>query len=130
MLDSEGMKTNRIWQPNSNRQGGVKNRFRILPFENSRTSSQSWRVTGSKRDGIRVRENFSDQAAAQARRVELETEWLGQQTDTALRATKLTEAQSGVSESVLLRAFLCLWKSVSRSRLFSLATARATREKL
>ena len=98
MLDSEGMKTNRIWQPNSNRQGGVKNRFRILPFENSRTSSQSWRVTGSKRDGIRVRENFSDQAAAQARRVELETEWLGQQTDTALRATKLTEAQLRLAE--------------------------------
>src|ERR1022692_1848317 len=97
------MKSNRIWQPNSNRQRGVKNRFRILPFENSRTRSRSWRVTGSKRDGTRIRENFSDQGAAQARRVELETEWLGQQTDTALRATKPTETQLRLAEVAFVK---------------------------
>jgi len=97
------MRANRLWQPLADGKSGVKNRFRILPFTNPRTGTDSWRVTGSKRDGTRIRENFSDQAAAQARRVELETEFLGQQTDTSLRATKLTETQLRLAEVAFVK---------------------------
>lgn len=97
------MRKNRLWQPMDNGKRSVKSRFRILPFENFRTGSHSWRVAGTKRDGTRVRENFSDQAAAQARRVELEAEWLGQQTDTSLRATKLNETQLRLAEVALTK---------------------------
>src|SRR2546430_852428 len=68
-----------------------KHRFKIVPFLN-RTGSQSWRVSGVKRDGTRVRENFSDPKGAHCRLIELEGEYLGRASeDTALRATRLTD---------------------------------------
>ncbi|MGH7971447.1 MAG: hypothetical protein ACREIC_22235, partial [Limisphaerales bacterium] len=71
---------------------GHRERFRIVPFVNA-TGSQSWRVTGSTRQGKQIRENFADLKAAQCRQVELTTEYLGQHTETQIRATKLTDRQ-------------------------------------
>lgn len=78
-------------------------RFKIQPFTNPRTGTASWRVTGSKRDGARVRENFAEQVSAQCRQVELETEWLARQTDTSVRATKLTDTQLKLAEVAFIR---------------------------
>jgi integrase len=84
-------------KPNRHRQ-----RFAIQDFTNA-TGSTSYRVTGYKRDGARVRENFADIKAAQCRQVELETEYLARETDTTIRATKLTDAQIKLSEMAFLR---------------------------
>ena len=35
-----------------------KQRFKILAFINPRTKTTSWRVSGIKRNGQRIRENF------------------------------------------------------------------------
>ena len=78
-------------------------RFRIQTFVNPRTCTKSFRVTGSKRDGTRIRENFAEIKAAECRQVELHTEYLARQTDTAIRATKLTDTQLRLAESCFLR---------------------------
>src|SRR5262245_31954874 len=68
-------------------------RFRVVPYTNPRTKGKSWRVTGTKRGGLRIRENFSTTEAAQCRQNELEAEWLSKESDTAIRATTLTPDQ-------------------------------------
>ena len=80
-----------------------KEPFKIQPFANPRTGSQSWRVTGFKRDGARVRDNFNELKAAECRKVELTTEWLAKHADTAVRATKLTETQVKIAEAAFIR---------------------------
>lgn len=81
----------------------AKSRFRILPFTN-RAGSQSWRVTGIKRDGTRIRENYADQQSAQCRQIDLEAEFHARQsTDTGLRATKLTDTQVKIAEVAFVR---------------------------
>lgn len=80
-----------------------KPRFQVLPFTNERTGSKSWRVTGTKRDGCRIRENFADIKAARCRQVDLENEWLARETVTAIRATDLTDAQLRLAESAFLK---------------------------
>jgi integrase len=81
---------------------GHHERFRIIPFLNA-TGTQSWRVTGSDRTGKQIRENFADLKAAQCRQVELNMEWLGRQTETQIRATKLTDPQLRLCEAALLK---------------------------
>jgi integrase len=90
-------------KPKAARPPPKRQRFKIQPFENKRTESQSWRVTGTKRDGSRVRENFADQVSAECRQNELEIEWLARQTETGIRATRLTEVQVRLAESVFMR---------------------------
>jgi integrase len=86
--------------------GAMKNTYRepfkIRPFVNH-AGSESWRVDGRKRDGTRVRENFADLKRAEARKLELTTEWLARETDTALRATKLTDVQVKLAEVAFVR---------------------------
>jgi integrase len=86
-------------RPKANRH---RQRFTIQDFTNA-TGSQSYRVSGYKRDGARVRENFADLKAAQCRQVELETEFLARETDTAIRATKLTDPQLRLAEAAFVR---------------------------
>lgn len=76
----------------------IKQRFKIVEFKNPRTKSTSWRVTGTRRNGDRVRENFTDSNAAQCRQVELEGEFFTAPSETHLRATKLTETQLHLAE--------------------------------
>jgi integrase len=74
-----------------------QNRFKVAEYQN-RTGSVSWRVSGTKRDGTRVQENFADPKDAQLRQVELEGEFLARHADTTLRATRLTDSQIHLAE--------------------------------
>jgi integrase len=79
-----------------------RTKFNILEFTN-RSGSQSWRVSGYKRDGSRVRENFSSVEAAQCRQMDLESEYLQRQTETAVRATKLSDEQIRLAETAFAK---------------------------
>src|SRR5512139_3501985 len=77
--------------------------FRIITFKNA-SGTESFRVTGHKRDGKRIRENFAELIAAQARQSELTLEWLqNAPPETAARATKLTDDQLRAAEAAFLR---------------------------
>ena len=78
-------------------------RFKIREYQNPRTGTQSWRVEGIKRDGTRIRENFQEQDGARVRQGELETEYLTGQTETTVKATKLTEEQIRFAENAFAR---------------------------
>jgi integrase len=80
-----------------------KARFRILKFVNPRTDTTSWRVTGTRRNGDRIRENFADAEEAQYRHTELEAEFHATNGVAALRATRLTDEQVGVAEAAFKR---------------------------
>jgi integrase len=77
----------------------LKARFSVVPFTNS-SRTVSYRINGKMPDGSRVRENFKDQAAAEARRLELEMEFRKKlPTDNLmLRATELNDAQLRIAE--------------------------------
>lgn len=77
-------------------------RFKLQPFGN-RGGTVSWRVSGSQRDGTRIRENFADEQAARCRRIELESEFHAGQTETAMRATKLTHEQVQLAEVAIIK---------------------------
>jgi len=81
----------------------VETRFKIKPFTNPRTHTQSWRVEGIRRDAARVRENWADQAKARCRQIELETEFLQGHVETAVRATRLTQEQITLAELAFIR---------------------------
>ena len=73
-----------------------KQRFKIIKFINPRTDTTSWRVSGIKRNGERIRENYADLQEAQLRYTELEGEFHAANGSAALRATRLTaEAACG-----------------------------------
>ena len=77
-----------------------RQRFKIIPFTN-RGGSESWRVSGVKRTGERIRENFLDEASARCRQTELEAEYLARAGEpTALRSTRLSETQARIAEAV------------------------------
>ena len=78
-------------------------RFKLLPFINPRTGTPSWRVTGTRRNGERIRENFTDSEEAQFRQTALEGEFHAANGVAALRATRLTDEQVGIAEAALKR---------------------------
>ncbi len=80
----------------------LKEPFRIVAFINPRTDTPSWRVTGFKRDGTRIRENYADQTKAEARKLALATEWLSGHAETGMQATKLSPDQVRQAESAFL----------------------------
>ena len=80
-----------------------KARFKILPYTNPRTGTPSWRVTGTRRNGERIRENFARAEEAQYRFTELEGEFHAANGVAALRATRLTDNQVGVAEAAFKR---------------------------
>ena len=80
-----------------------KARFKILPFTNPRTGTPSWRVTGTRRNGERIRENFASAQEAQYRHTELEAEFHAANGVAALRATRLTDEQVGIAEAAFKR---------------------------
>jgi site-specific recombinase XerD len=57
------------------------------------SGSPGWRVIGTKHDGTRVREKFVDRSKAGGRQQELQVESVGANLATALRPTRLTDAQ-------------------------------------
>ena len=76
-----------------------KQRFKILQFINPRTNTTSWRVSGIKRNGERIRENYADPQEAQLRYTELEGEFHAANGTAALRATRLTDEQVAIAEA-------------------------------
>jgi len=80
----------------------TKQRFKIQEFEN-RSGSTSYRVTGYKRSGERVRDNYAELAAAKVRQMDLELEYLQKEATTQVRATRLTEDQIRIAENCFLR---------------------------
>ena len=80
-----------------------KARFKIIPFTNPRTGTPSWRVTGTRRNGERIRENFARAEEAQYRCTELEGEFHAANGVAALRATRLTDEQVGIAEAAFKR---------------------------
>ena len=76
-----------------------KQRFKIIEFINPRTESTSWRVSGIKRNGERIRENFMKPKEAQYRYTELEGEFHAANGTAALRATRLTDEQVAIAEA-------------------------------
>ena len=80
-----------------------KARFKILPFTNPRTGTPSWRVTGTRRNGERIRENFASAQEAQYRHTELEAEFHAANGVAALRATRLTDEQVSIAEAAFKR---------------------------
>jgi integrase len=79
-----------------------KQRFKITEFLNP-SGVVAFRVSGSDRDGKQIRENFKDEAGARCRQIELETEYLQGERETAIRATKLSEDQLRLAEHVIRR---------------------------
>lgn len=80
----------------------LNERFQLQEFPN-RGGTFAWRVSGYKRDGTRIRENFADEQAARCRRIELESEFHAGQTETAMRATKLTHEQVQLAEVAIIK---------------------------
>jgi len=77
-----------------------RQRFKIVSYTN-RGGSESWRVSGVKRTGERIRENYSDEAAARCRQAELEAEYLARTAEpSTLRSTRLSETQTRIAETV------------------------------
>jgi integrase len=81
----------------------AEQRFKVKEFENASGKTTSWRVDGYKRDGTRVRENFSQEATAKARAADLELEYLGQHSPARLRETSLTDNQLRLAEAAFIR---------------------------
>jgi len=77
-----------------------RQRFKIVHFTNPSGETVS-RVSGVKRDGTRIRENYGDEVSARCRQTELEAEYLARAGEpTTLRSTRLTETQARLAETV------------------------------
>lgn len=94
---------NVIALPTRKRAAVVAQRFKIVEFQNPRTGTKSYRVTGMKRDGERVRENFQDQERAECRQAELQTEWLCGHVEETPRKTSLADDKLRMAETVFIQ---------------------------
>jgi len=77
-----------------------KGRFKIIRFRNP-SGVLVWRVSGCDRTGRQIRENYKDEASADGRRIELETEYLGRHSESVLRSTMLSEDQLRLAEMAI-----------------------------
>ncbi len=77
--------------------------FKLQPYKNT-AGSQSWRVTGTKLDGTRVRRNFSEKAEAVQNLADLETEIEGQVELPRVKRTRLSTEELTDAESAVLSA--------------------------
>src|SRR5262249_15714343 len=68
-----------------------------------RGGSTSWRVSGTKRDGTRIRENFSDAKTAECRKAELGLEYLRGHAEMEIRATKVSPEQLAKCETAIVK---------------------------
>jgi hypothetical protein len=75
----------------------------ILPFINPRTGTPSWRVTGTRRNGERIRENFASAQEARYRHKEFEPRHPGG--DGVLQLAEIRSHCAAVSPGSLARAF-------------------------
>ena len=75
--------------------------FRLREHRN-RTGTTSWRVTGTKSNGIRVRSNYPDKAQAVQAMADLEAEYAGQIEAPKAKRTRLTCEQLADAEAAAL----------------------------
>jgi hypothetical protein len=66
--------------------------FKISPFKNA-AGTKSWRVTGTKPNGERVRKNFAEKSEAIQTMADLEAEITGHVEVSKTRRTRLTAEQ-------------------------------------
>lgn len=78
-------------------------RFKISTFVN-KSKSTSWRVTGTKLDGSRVRVNFADEFEARQSLADLETEEAGHLVTAKIQRTRLSPEQLADAEAALQSA--------------------------
>jgi integrase len=74
--------------------------FKIQPFKNT-AGTQSWRVTGSKADGTRVRKNFSERADAIQEMADLEAEFGGVTVAPKVQRTRLSAEEISDAEAAI-----------------------------
>lgn len=77
--------------------------FKIQPFQNP-TGTQSWRVTGTKSDGSRVRKNFATKAEAVQKMADLESEFEGVVVAPKVQRTRLTGEEISDAEAAMRHA--------------------------
>ena len=77
--------------------------FKIQPFQNT-AGTQSWRVTGSKADGTRVRKNFSERTDAIQEMADLEAEFGGTVVAPKVQRTRLTIEEISDAEAAIRHA--------------------------
>jgi integrase len=74
--------------------------FKLAEFTNT-SGTKSWRVTGTKQDGTRIRKNYSDKSEALQEQADLEMEVVGKPEQRRALRTSLSAEQLSVAESVL-----------------------------
>ncbi len=77
--------------------------FKLKPFRNA-AGTQSWRVTGTKRDGTRVRQNFSEKTEAVQTLADLEVEVEGHVDIPSVKRTRLSSDDLSDAESAVVAA--------------------------
>ena len=77
--------------------------FKLKPFKNT-AGTQSWRVTGTKLDGTRVRQNFSEKTEALQILADLEAEVEGHSEVPRVKRTRLSTEDLADAESAALTA--------------------------
>ena len=93
--------------------------FKITKFKNATSGTSSWRVTGTQKDGTRVRKNYANRAEAVQEQADLEVEFAGGQEHrkavrTSLESDQLSDAESalkllnGMSLSTVVAHYLNL----------------------
>lgn len=89
--------------PSIPKPGAVRQRFRVITFKN-KSGSTSYQVDGMSRAG-RIRQNYPTLPEAEARRLQLENEYLrGARAETALpRVTTLTDMRLRLAETAFSR---------------------------
>ena len=77
--------------------------YKIQEFRNT-SGTKSWRVTGTKADGTRVRCNYSDKAEAVQAMADLEAEHAGHTEAPKAKRTRLTAEQLADAEAAVIAA--------------------------
>jgi integrase len=77
--------------------------FKLQPFRNA-AGSESWRVTGTKIDGTRVRKNFSEKSDAIQEQADQEAAFAGAAIATKVQRTRLSVEEISDSEAAILHS--------------------------
>jgi integrase len=77
--------------------------FKLREYLNT-SGTKSWRVTGTKPDGTRVRQNFSDKSSAVQTQADFEAEVLGVKDAPRAQRTRLSTEELADAEAALVRA--------------------------
>ena len=76
------------------------NHFKLQPFQNA-AGSQSWRVTGTRPDGTRIRQNFNNKPEAIQKLADLESDLAGHVDTSRVQRTRLSSEELADAESAI-----------------------------